>query len=260
MLKKGVWYTHHAVQLSIGRVLFASQFIQDKIVLDVGCGTGSVLAALVHSCKFAVGLDISLENYRIVGHNRYKFEFVVADAKHLPIREEAMDVIMAFEVIEHIDDLSSFLANCTRSLKKGGLLLCSTPNRKYFSGNAKPWFPGHIRELTIDEFKDTMRRYFKETSLYGQFTTNSGVSILEKLIHTENLLKKALFWVIGRRNAIRLANKILRIVRSKEALEEITELKFTDHTSFEECYRVTPLTDEHVRYLVALARKDFRDT
>ncbi|MGH3847947.1 MAG: class I SAM-dependent methyltransferase, partial [Pseudonocardiaceae bacterium] len=70
----------------------------------------------------------------------------------LPLPNGAVDVVVNFQVIEHLWDQAQFIAECARVLRSPGLLMVSTPNRITFSpGRDTPINPFHTRELNARE-------------------------------------------------------------------------------------------------------------
>jgi len=68
-----------------------------------------------------------------------------------------MDVVVNFQVIEHLWDQSQFVAECRRVLRPGGRLLMSTPNRITFTpGSDTPVNPFHTRELNAAELTELL--------------------------------------------------------------------------------------------------------
>ena len=69
----------------------------------------------------------------------------------------AVDVVVNFQVIEHLWDQGQFVAECLRVLRPGGVLLMSTPNRITFSpGRDTPINPFHTRELNAAELTELL--------------------------------------------------------------------------------------------------------
>ena len=157
----------------IYRYIFAAGLTEDKVVLDVACGTGYGVGYLADKgSSEVVGVDISME---AVDYARERFSkdnkasFICADAVRLPFLDNAFDIVVSFETIEHIRQYRKFLAECRRVLKDGGLLICSTPNRRIFSPNlAKPINTFHVKEFWPEEFYRLLRTYFVNIALYGQ--------------------------------------------------------------------------------------------
>ncbi|MFP4056860.1 MAG: methyltransferase domain-containing protein [Candidatus Brocadiia bacterium] len=104
------------------------------VALDVGCGMGSAVFALARRARLAVGLDILLTDL-LLARKRFaeagldNVAFVCASATALPLREGAVDLANATDVIEHLPDPRAFLAEAQRALRPGGALFLNSPNR-----------------------------------------------------------------------------------------------------------------------------------
>jgi SAM-dependent methyltransferase len=108
-------------------------------MLEIGCGTGTVLRALagVRNLKLT-GSEIYLAGLRHARRRLPEVEFIQVDARRLPFENE-FDVIGAFDVIEHIDEDELVLANLCHGLVPNGLLLVSVPQH--------PWVWSRLDEL-----------------------------------------------------------------------------------------------------------------
>lgn len=145
---------------------FATKYVKGKTVLDTGCGAGYGSAFLKKvGAKKVVGVDIdpptieyTKNHYRLSG-----LEFQVMDCTHLKFRDEVFDIVVSFEVLEHIKNYSQYLAEIKRVLKPGGLLILSTPNRKFLPLRN----PFHIKEFYFDELRDELERYFPKINWYA---------------------------------------------------------------------------------------------
>jgi SAM-dependent methyltransferase len=75
----------------------------------------------------------------------------------LPLPDASVDVVVNFQVIEHLWDQPQFVAECLRVLRPSGVLLMSTPNRITFTpGRDTPVNPFHTRELNADEMTELL--------------------------------------------------------------------------------------------------------
>ena len=101
-------------------------------ILDVGCGTGTMLT---HLARFgdARGVDMDLE---AVGycHDRGLQQVTQSGADSLPFEKDRFDVVTALDVVEHIDDDLGALREIKRVLKPGGLLLLTVPAYRFLWG------------------------------------------------------------------------------------------------------------------------------
>jgi SAM-dependent methyltransferase len=107
------------------------------VALDVGCGHGYVAGYLRTKGIEAFALDVDpavLKEHSVKGY------FVRGDAMRLPIRDGALNLIIAFEVVEHLKDPDAALREFHRCLRSGGILLLTTPTPKSCTAN----YPGHV--------------------------------------------------------------------------------------------------------------------
>ena len=152
------------------RYYFASQFIEGKSVLDLGCGEGYGSYILSKSAAHVIGLDIDEKTVKHASSKYIKdnLEFIQGSVLKVPIKDKLFDVIVCFELLEHIEDHNKLLSEIKRLLKDDGFLLISTPNKKIYSDerNYKNLF--HKKELYFDEFKELLRKYFRYTHFFGQ--------------------------------------------------------------------------------------------
>ena len=153
----------------LSRYLLASKFAHG-LVLDVASGTcyGSSILKRTDDVKMVVGIDIDMDvlNYgRIV----YDAECVCADATRLPFRKHAFDSVVSLETLEHIRDPKLFLDNVKDSLKKGGKLILSTPNKMCTSPFLpKPLNPYHVNEFYLGPLLNFIRLHgFNIDQIYG---------------------------------------------------------------------------------------------
>ncbi|HEY6650141.1 MAG TPA: methyltransferase domain-containing protein, partial [Mycobacterium sp.] len=86
-----------------------------------------------------------------------RVEMLHGNLAELPLPDAAVDVVVNFQVIEHLWDQGQFVAECFRVLRPGGALLISTPNRITFSpGRDTPINPFHTRELNAAELTELL--------------------------------------------------------------------------------------------------------
>jgi SAM-dependent methyltransferase len=99
------------------------------VILDVGCGDGSALAAAKEhnpDHRFA-GIDWSADALRQAKARRLTVVRGSVDPR-LPVADGAADVVIMSELIEHLVDPDGAVAEVRRALRPGGDLLLSTPN------------------------------------------------------------------------------------------------------------------------------------
>jgi SAM-dependent methyltransferase len=96
-------------------------------VLDVGCGTGANLRLLVElGYQDVTGLDCSEEAIRWCAEKRLP-PVKRGDLCQLPFPGDHFDMILATDVLEHIDDEGAAVAELHRVLRPGGTLIVTVP-------------------------------------------------------------------------------------------------------------------------------------
>lgn len=132
-------------------------------VLEIGCGLGWASEVFGSLGLDLISIDASAE---AVGEARRRYpglRFEVADAISFP-KPATYDAVVAFEVMEHLNDGPQAAAAWKDSLRPGGWLFLSTPNRRYCMDNpAKPPNPHHLREYSAGE----LRQLFPGCELRG---------------------------------------------------------------------------------------------
>lgn len=152
----------------VNRYQFASQFVRNKSVLDLACGTGYGSHIISSSgATRVVGLDISRETISYA-NKKYKTpntRFQVADALKTGLPDKSMDIVVCLEFIEHITAQDRLIGEIKRVLKQGGILIISTPNKLTYPKNNT----FHKKELNINEFRRILSKHFKCINTFGQF-------------------------------------------------------------------------------------------
>ena len=152
------------------RYAFALQYIEDKSVLDIACGTGYGLGFLKEKAKLVTGVDVSIEAASEArnecGENA---SVLLGDGLNLPFADESFDVVTSFETLEHLHGRGEFLAELKRVLRRKGFLILSTPNANYTKPvNGKPSNPFHIFEYQPEELRSELENYFAVQKFFGQ--------------------------------------------------------------------------------------------
>lgn len=165
----------------IARYVFAARLARAKRVLDLGCGTGYGTAEISKSAAMVLGLDISADAVTHVkqSYSHPNVRLVRASATAIPVRNASFDLVVAFEVIEHIAEWSKLLEEVRRVLAPGGQLVVSTPNKSYYAETRKLSGPNpfHSHEFEFAEFNEALNAYFPHVSL---FTENHADGIVFK--------------------------------------------------------------------------------
>jgi ubiquinone/menaquinone biosynthesis C-methylase UbiE len=163
---RDLWNEH------LARYLFASRLARRKRVLDIACGMGYGSAELAKSATSVCGIDLAPDavsgaRERYASHN---IAFLAASGTQLPFRDATFDLVVAFEVIEHLEHWDNLLLEARRLLAPGGQFVISTPNQSYYAETRKLAGPNpfHVREFDYGEFRSALASHFTSVTLYLQ--------------------------------------------------------------------------------------------
>ena len=131
--------------------------IMDKRVLDFGCGDGAFLYLIrQHTCK-VTGYDPNIESIQLANYELAKRGLKIPlVSKPGDLAREEFDVVFLLEVIEHVYDIKSLLAEVHRILKPRGKLVVTTPIRL----TENPIDSEHVREFFPSELKHELSLFF----------------------------------------------------------------------------------------------------
>ncbi len=162
----GTLGAENSFQEHIIRYDFATQFCKNKTVLDLGCGSGYGSYYLkTYGAKNVYGIDLSQEAADYCREAYPSCHFKQGRATNTTYKNNSFDVVVCFELIEHLSEQEELMNEIKRILKKDGILIMSTPNKDTFPrGN-----PFHIRELTEKEYLHLLNKFFKTNKLFYEY-------------------------------------------------------------------------------------------
>ncbi len=154
----------------MARYTFAVRLARGKRVLDAGCGAGYGSAELAGVAERVTGIDISAEAVEYArAHYAGRQHCVRSRQRHPPaLPGRRLRLVVAFEVIEHLEDWRGFLAEARRVLAPSGQFIVSTPNRLYYteSRGMHGANPFHVHEFDFAEFSAELKAVFPHVSLF----------------------------------------------------------------------------------------------
>ncbi len=119
------------------RINFIQKFIslQDKRIVDVGCGGGILTEGLAKKGANMLGIDLSEDLIDIADlhglESGVTANYKKISAESLAVAEpESFDHIVCMEMLEHVPEPGSVIAACAKMVKPGGYVFFSTLNRK----------------------------------------------------------------------------------------------------------------------------------
>ena len=138
------------------------------LVLEVGCGTGSVLRALCKACPdgLVVGLERWFDGLRYA-QRRSAGLLVQGDVRDYPFNKP-FDLIGMFDVLEHVQEERQTLGSLWKSLAPGGWLLLTVPAHQflwsYFDEAAR-----HCRRYSVEDIRSKLTEVGFHVDFVSQF-------------------------------------------------------------------------------------------
>jgi ubiquinone/menaquinone biosynthesis C-methylase UbiE len=115
------------------RYYWAAGYCAGKDVLEAACGTGQGLGLLSRTARSLVAGDYSSAILAIARrHYGDRFELKQFDAQQMPFADSSFDVVILFEALYYVPDVTRFFRECRRVLRPGGHLLIATANKDLY--------------------------------------------------------------------------------------------------------------------------------
>lgn len=173
----------------IGRRRIMAAFLRDicrKLgrrpeIVDVGCGTGANLL-LLNEFGEARGIDVA-EDALAFCRERGLAKVELGSAEELPLPDSSVDLVTAFDVVEHLDDDLAGLKEFRRVLKPDGRILLFVPAFMFLWG-VQDDVSNHRRRYTIPQLLDVVRRagFEVERATYANITFFLPILLVRKFM------------------------------------------------------------------------------
>ena len=156
-----------------------------KKVLDAGSAQGNIAALLAEEGYDAVALDLNQNflNYAKKKREFGKISYVCANALNPPFKKNTFDAVILGELVEHIAYPEKLLQASKRCLKKGGLIIITTPNDHLFYGLLSGHKPLLFNLIDKKNRKLLLKRQFGPSGSNHLFVFD--VSTLKKIVEEQ---------------------------------------------------------------------------
>lgn len=229
--------------------------VSDKICVDYGVGSWGFACIFpkLHRCRFAIGIDISLEAIQMSEKVSSRGDFAYGDryiyftsrGDNIRLADGSVDVFFAGECIEHIENTNAFLDEVYRVLSSDGVLILTTPNADAYLytlyGERYAVGPEHVALMSYEELTNFLAPRFDIEVAWG--FNGSFYRELDKKITDEDFCR---IWTSVFQQNPDLATGIVVMARKKNYYHPKKYIqKFYHHLSpsivYEGDWKVVPL-------------------
>lgn len=180
---------------------------QSGVLLDVGCGTGGLLAAVVDGVGKKFGLELEARAAARAAEHSNGVAVANLDDHGLPFLAASFDVVTCLDVIEHVFDPRYLLEELRRVLRPGGALLLSTPNFRYWK---------HLRSCARGRFPRTSTDELGYDGGHLHYFMSANLVELLQAVGTWRIERRGIFGAISFRH--RIARRVIGSTLDRELL------------------------------------------
>lgn len=230
-------FVHNETTLEhLHRYALACDLAKNKVVADIACGEGYGSYLLSKTAENTSGIDVDTNTIEKAKkkYKHSKLNFLKGDIASIPLDDHSIDLVVSFETLEHVSNHEQVIKEFKRILKREGILIISTPDKKNYSDIPDFKNPHHVKELHEQEFFDLMNANFKTTSFFQQN------SFFSSLIITKGSNEKLQFYE-GDFEQVQSANfkPLYHIcVASEESIPQLSSSIFSSNKTLDEAFRL----------------------
>lgn len=173
---------------------WARCFSKNKTILEIGCGDlegGELLLKKVKVKRYCA-IDYNMDAINLGIKRRINAIILCSKGEELPFKDKTFNIVLSFQVLEHILEYEKFLKEINRVIKNNGVLLLSTPD-SLFKEDKSPY---HISMFDGDSLKQLLENYFEHVDMsyhYGadrfilRDLTAAGINMPNEYIQAVNI-------------------------------------------------------------------------
>ena len=167
-MEEKYWW-HKGRRLALSKILkkYYSKSSGSLLILDFGCGTGGNFKFLSKFGKVH-GVDNSKDAIAYCKSKNQSVEFI--NGQNIPFQKNSVDLVTAFDVLEHIDDDCAIIKEYHRVLKAKKNVLVTVPAYKFLWSDHDEIL-GHCRRYTLKELRDKFEKNGFKTIRLNYFVT-----------------------------------------------------------------------------------------
>lgn len=143
-------------------------------ILETGCGAGYGSRMLSERARSVVAIDYSAAalEYARECHNAPNLTHLLMNCHRLGFADASFDLVVSFEVFEHLEEPEVYLSECRRVLRPRGRLVLSTPNRLSWDIHMRSIRTGyeyHVNMVDLKGLRNQLGKFFPSVEIYSQW-------------------------------------------------------------------------------------------
>ena len=176
------WVAKHAQKLYL-LLINEIQIHENSTVLDVGCGTGTILKGLSDKCKInGFGIDAEEKMLEIARQKCPKIDFSIQRCDNTNFSNNTFDIIIASLAYHHFDNREGFAKEAGRIIKQGGILYIADP---IFPWLLRKIINGFLSQIHMHGGFFSAKELETQFSKYGFKLTGTTVSGFKQVVKLE---------------------------------------------------------------------------
>lgn len=207
------WFIGRKKILAVVFKKFIPKVKNPLLILDVGCSTGMTSKFLAEYGRVC-GVDLSSTALEFCRKQNFA-RVIQADANNLPFLDESYDVLVALDLLEHLNEDRRGLREFSRVLKKDGYLIISAPAHKFLWSNFDI-SSYHFRRYRLKELKEKINQADFEIEKISYFNCFLFFGILAARLY-KNFFKSHIELDYELRPPVKIINTILKKIFCCEA-------------------------------------------
>ena len=174
-------------------ILCSLNLQRESLTMDIGCGVGSNLSLLKAIGLKAMGCDRSFDNL-LLAKSKFFLPFIYGDLENLPIRSSSVGLVIATDVLEHLEDDIAGVRELCRILRRNGHLIVTVPafqslwgTQDIVTGHKKRYSKRDISNvLKHNGFQIMRSSYFNFFLFFPILFARRVIRLLGLQLHSEN--------------------------------------------------------------------------
>jgi len=161
-------------------------------ILETGCGTGYGSRMMSDRSRSVVAIDYSVAalEYARERYSAPNLTYLTMNCQRLEFADACFDLVVSFEVFEHLEAPEDYLRECRRVLRPGGRLVLSTPNRSSWDIHMRSIgaaYEYHVNMVDLRGLKRQLGEFFPRVEICSQWRRGNALHRALRALDVWNL-------------------------------------------------------------------------